>query len=630
MIRQNYIQYYLDEIVTVANGVDTAFPTKTLYIPENLVAFESVTAKIYYNDKNTALGNITRRQGTFQLGSNAPLIINNTQLYTNSGENRTAIHTFDLTSYFADNWTGASMMFDASVLFNNGGTDVDIINVVCELEISYKYDDISTTYIKTVRIPVDGRTSVIATTKTEYGTLPALDTFLPESGKVFRDITFVIQGGDSTAAVTPFTLNSEIDSLGEKTLFREGTFNSQRAFKWINQQNTSTFDTSVTHTNHLWSTLSNRFSTIFTYVVVTYEYNPATTTRVMQSLLLPMELPSPISGTTSANATYVSRDVLIEEPNPDIKQSAMILTFHQSSNANIGIKTNFPSGAFQTYSVFGSSANCGSRQLMRLITNDVALTRGRNKLQVGLFNSSVTANSANCSILWILNYESDIASGGIATHNKTIRKNILSMDAGGALILRTSNNISFAIEEPKYYINSVGIEYILVSNSIGNPAGVSIGVAQTAEEGGVNWHNVAVDVSQDDPETGIRWVYAQARSFFQRWIGDYDPERYSITTPRTYRAFSANSCASFDNLDMFVTYHSITSTVSGNITNSNGGEITITLIRANTGEEVLRTTRTGNGAYSFDWYDDTEPLYVDAYENNEYKGRTGIGFATLD
>ena len=59
------------------------------------------------------------------------------------------------------------------------------------------------------------------------------------------------------------------------------------------------------------------------------------------------------------------------------------------------------------------------------------------------------------------------------------------------------------------------------------------------------------------------------------------------------------------------TYHSITFTAADSITGFTG-TVDIGLHRSASGEKVLETTRSGDGAYSFTWYDDTEELFVSA------------------
>jgi hypothetical protein len=75
------------------------------------------------------------------------------------------------------------------------------------------------------------------------------------------------------------------------------------------------------------------------------------------------------------------------------------------------------------------------------------------------------------------------------------------------------------------------------------------------------------------------------------------------------------------------TYHAITYSVSGTVSGSAGGTVTLNLCRANTGERVLTTTRTGNGTYTFTWYDDTENVFVEARESGALIGRSDAGVA---
>lgn len=44
--------------------------------------------------------------------------------------------------------------------------------------------------------------------------------------------------------------------------------------------------------------------------------------------------------------------------------------------------------------------------------------------------------------------------------------------------------------------------------------------------------------------------------------------------------------------------------------------------------KVLSTSRSGNGAYNFVWYDNTEQVYSVARENDNFIGRSANGVAT--
>jgi hypothetical protein len=47
-----------------------------------------------------------------------------------------------------------------------------------------------------------------------------------------------------------------------------------------------------------------------------------------------------------------------------------------------------------------------------------------------------------------------------------------------------------------------------------------------------------------------------------------------------------------------------------------------------TEEKLLTTSRVGDGAYSFTWYDNTKNVFVAAREDDNHLGRTTLGTAT--
>lgn len=89
----------------------------------------------------------------------------------------------------------------------------------------------------------------------------------------------------------------------------------------------------------------------------------------------------------------------------------------------------------------------------------------------------------------------------------------------------------------------------------------------------------------------------------------------------------ANNSLSFFNLDLVFTYHSIPFTVADSISDSDGGTVAIELHRSDSGEKVLETTRVGDGAFSFTWYDNTEDMYVTALDASGNGGRSADGLA---
>lgn len=130
-----------------------------------------------------------------------------------------------------------------------------------------------------------------------------------------------------------------------------------------------------------------------------------------------------------------------------------------------------------------------------------------------------------------------------------------------------------------------------------------------------------------DAEQGLHQHFAGVRDDIQRYPSDpmrsLDPE----ATRRWWWTYT-NAGTGFLYLDLWVTYHSVTFTVGGDITGSNGGTVEIGLWRTSNKELALTTSRSGDGAYSFTWYDDTEDLFAEAWEDATHVGRSDTGTAT--
>jgi hypothetical protein len=215
----------------------------------------------------------------------------------------------------------------------------------------------------------------------------------------------------------------------------------------------------------------------------------------------------------------------------------------------------------------------------------------------------------------------------VATHNQTRIFNLTTHGTAAATVFVNLAAAAPSIPEADYFITAVGTRYQYLSNSTGTPAGLSIVVERLAGEGGIAWEAAYVDIGTTDPEVGVRQTYSQVRSLFKRYPTDPQSDRMDLETARRWRVTLANNAGAFHTLDLMLTYHSITYTVSGTVSDSNGATVTLGLHRTTNGELIAETTRTGDGAYSFTWYDNVDPVYVQAYEAAGYAGRSDDGVA---
>lgn len=623
--RLKTVEYWFPNQATIADAITTALTQITIYIPESINTFRSVVVEVIVADKYTTATNITQRQIDLTLQGASTSTINNTQTLTNSGEN--IIHQFsgDFTSYFNSNWTGTSRTLNCSLTLNTSTTGS--ANASVRVIITYEYDDTSSTHIKTVRIPLDSRTIAQLSAKgAAIDTIPALDTYCPEASKTFRQMTVVVQGNQESAATTDSSISFQIDNLTVNTsnTYEKGLNTSS----WYRYNNVVTFNTSTTHSFYLWASITD-YDHAQVYLVVTYEFDPVATTRVLNAVLLPMEFGGGMGGPTATDYQRAEREVWIEEPGTITLERCAIFMFWDQSAPMTGLNMRVGTGSFISYTSVASTlgGGCGS-----MIRNDSAFTfsRGRNTISADIYNTDTVDIGYNIASVWMINYTSDKATDGVGSHNHTVSWNLKAVDTQAPSVQSITSPVALTIPETNHFKTSIGLNYIYTTNSTGNAAGVHIGAERLeSTEGGLIWENVYEAIGGTDPEVGIRQAWATARSVFRRFVSgtvvDADSTRLDIETARRWRVILGLAAASYDHLDIYMTYHSITKTVSGTISRFTG-TVTLSLHRTATGEKMMEITRSGDGSFAFTWYDDTEQVYVVATDGTHY-GRSPDGIA---
>jgi len=625
--RLKTVEYWFPHLATIADNTNTSFTQITVYLPENSKTFKSVYVECVLADIYTTAANVTARSLGVQLGSAGYSDISNAQTLTQSGENFTMSILHDFTSYFTTNWSGTSMTMDLRVLANV--STLGCKNASAKVVITYEYDDTTTTHVKTVRIPLNSPNTALASSKpgTANATIPALDTYCPEASKTFRQTTIVVQGNTESNTATDISLSFQVDSAGSSLasqLYEKGS--TTDLFYRLNE--VVSFTTSATHDFFIWASATD-FDHPQVWLVVTYEFAPGSTTTVLNSLLLPCEFDGGAGITTSSLYQRAKRELWIQEPTTITVQTCAVYVFYDQKAAVSGIQANFNGGGWTTYTSVGTvSGGCYGFMLRN---DSVSLSRGRNSLYVDVFCTDTADTLANAAVFFLINYHSGVATDGVGAHNHTIFFNLLSHANVAARCDRQSSSVAVAIPESNYFVTSIGTESNVETDSTTTPQGVHIGVERKSAEGGHLWEGVYESMGSGDPECGPRYAYSTARSIFNRWaVGstlDADSSRLNLETARVWRIKSGGGNAHYT-LNLLLTYHTITFTVSGTISGSAGGTVNLYLNRSDTGERVLTSSRTGDGAYSFTWFDNTENVYVDAYEDATHVGSSARGTAS--
>lgn len=629
----------------VTDAVVTNLTQITAYIPETVVAFRSVMVDIGFQDVITATGGtVSEHRCGLRLGSASYSTVTELDDITHSGENLGGvIGMFDFTSYFISNWSGSSMTCDVQVYFDqNTGTTLGMRNVTAILYITYEYDDTPATnanQLKTVHIPLESLTGALPTTaNSNLGTnqipqLTGAGGLLPEDTVTIRDYYFVIEGNEANNnTTTDWTITANIDS-GSSSAFgaQEAGLASDRYCRWIYKPAVAT--TTSAHNLQLWSSVANKGNHLAITMVVTYQFTASASTTILNSIMLPITMVTPTGVTSSAEASRFSQDFFIEEPTTiTLKQSAFRINLNSTASIS-GLSWRANSQSYRTYA-HSADVVCGMFCLQQRIDSGgeqgagITLARGKNTVTIDGYTSDTTDPSTNVNGILILNYHSGKATAGIGSHSTTTLTNQLSWDA--ALPERTRvDNYILPVPETSYYINGLG--FIMYQWSLATSMAIALDVECLSTEGkGGGYYAAYTDGYRSDGKCASSIIWANAGAAFKRYPADPANGRLDIEAARDYILYTTP--ASSNGMIVAMTRHSITYTVSGTISGSAGGTVTINTYRSDTKEVVNTTSRSGNGTYSFTWYDNTINLYSEAYEDATHYGRSASATAgtTLD
>jgi hypothetical protein len=227
-----------------------------------------------------------------------------------------------------------------------------------------------------------------------------------------------------------------------------------------------------------------------------------------------------------------------------------------------------------------------------------------------------------------LNYTSGKATNGADSHNHTIIWGTHFKNAN--LNLVQNADVQPAIPESSYYLNNVGWQAYTNKDTTGinNNAVCTFAAERQSGEGvGSGFVELGTFVGYSDLESGVCQFSSSDGGNFKKHPSDPNSNRLDIEASRTWslKTFK-HVCGAM----LYITYHSITYTVSGAITGytGNGSGIPVYIYRADTKELVHSATTSTGGSYSVTWYDNTVNLFAESRQDSTHTGRSDDGTAS--
>jgi hypothetical protein len=616
----------------------------TLYIPESSITFKSVILE--WNLRTSSGSLINDQVMGFKLGAGSYddyTDTTNAAVYSGEAESFLGTNVRDLTSYFTSNWSGTSMTAQCRFKVNNVSNPY-ICNIGATLFITYEYSDASSTHIKTVRIPLESRNAALAVENTWYsvGTsqIPKLTSsgLLPESSITVRHMFINLLGTEHRpSAAGNDEMLCRIDTGSASYIWlSEQTFYSDCPIHAI--YDVTSMDPTSSHNLQVQTSAgggTNRFANIGGWLTVTYEFDPVATTRVLNSVILPVKTQHGMEGSTS-DAAVPYHNFYIPEPGTiTLKQSALILQslWQSPKDYSIGVGTQTPVSWDCTFNTI--SEHVGQTTLVHRIDSGgaagsagVTLSGGENSMYADIYEAGASQwPVGHWRAYTILNYESDKADDGVGAHSHSVLY-IISPQVEQVYSAPRVYSKSVDITESNYLITGAMLVYkAQMDNSTDTT--MEMLVEYGAGEGqGDGWATVHFSSEPyGNGENRMMTFQGYLDDVFAPYPSHPDDSLMDIETSRNWYIYGFS--IAYGTISTWITYSSAAYSVSGSVYGytGDGSGISVQIYRASDHKHIQDATTAVGGGYTATWYDPNDNLYAAARQDSTHVGRSDNGVA---
>lgn len=614
----------------------------TVYIPETTSrAFKSVALEVVVHDNHASVGadlSAFSVRGSCDSGSNWTTKTRASG-YADSGENMHHIFIVDMTAEFTARFgSGSSGTFRWGMYLDYSATLPTWANGSAKLIITYDYDDTAhATRVKTVRIPIEsfnGRLSnsaqEVKQSSTAANQLPALKhastPFLPEDTVTIRQAFCELWTGNLPSATTDASLILKVDSGGSETTFGLVENANSTPINLRVLYDVTSEDWTSAHALYARHDVASQsyFVHLGGWLTVTYEYNHTNSTTILNSLLMGLGEDT-LNVRTTGDDSYTSVDRFIEEPATITLVQSGVWVTAQTGTSSTTLSFKVGSQTATGYTPTAATTCAAMLSFVHRIDSNghrgagITLARGLNTFTAQWY---ATHNDyvGNVSVMMILNYTSGKHASGDGVHAHSV--SFLARDTTTAA---TTANTTFTeaitptIIESNYWLMSC--MPVLYATGITGSTEYYVLQAEKESAAGYGWADIFVSQTIGGNERLSTISNAVARFAFKRHPNDVDSSRMNIETSRTWRWYGTSAIIG---MNMWITYHSITFTVSGTVSDyaGSGGSLTVKLYRTDNGDYVGSATTSAGGSYSFTWYDNTINLFGECREDATHVGRS--------
>jgi hypothetical protein len=545
----------------------------------------------------------------------------NSTTYTNTSENNATSVFIDATTLFQDTFTGSSQTFDFEIGYSTISAFLGDLAVTSgELFITYG-SDTQNTRIKSVIIPlttIDNTGLSNSLNSIGSNELPDLASYLPEASKVMRNFYIVVTGNDQCSTPMTYELRMKVGSAAER--YSIGITSGQVTGNTVKLIYTDDA-ISTGSAQDIQMAISARhlnFRNWSMYAVATYEYDASTTTRTINTLMLPFETSSTTLPQDDPNyPEKIRKKFFIEEPGTinNVRVGAYIY-FNDVSSPVMNIK-DMSESTYKTVSFIDNQRAGGFRYGYRLPTG--TLIRGRNEIGIDIYGSATGAITPSCWYTcgyFIVNYHSDVFSGGIEKHNKVISC-IHQFQKVNAFRNISMNRLVNPLSE--WFMNDFGLMGEFYFATVANTT-LSVDTRFILENPNNTEETKAVFGA------GGLTYEASDSMFYDVIVGDRDKVKKYLGDAHEHRTVDLFNGGRFiteygystviGGSQTITSCHEISYTVTGSVIgySGNGSGLAVTFYDDETGEKLFEATTAVGGTFSAVWYDNTRPIVCDVYD----------------